>query len=350
VHPHSEAPGQPVGRVYAQGFSFWKRRPVRRFLDNPRVVFVQRADRVEPGATLAVWGNKPVAGKLAAGVRLLRLEDGFLRSVGLGADLIAPLSWVVDAQGLYYDATRPSDLEEILATTDFATALLERASALRASILRSGLTKYNVGAADWLRPPGVPRVILVPGQVESDASLALGAPQIRTNMGLLEAVRRENPDAYILYKPHPDVLAGLRAKGVCEDDALLWADAQVTEVGMGMLLPHVDEVHVLTSLAGFEALLREKPVTCYGQPFYAGWGLTRDLVPLERRTRRLSLDALVAGALILYPRYVSLQTGALTSPEQAIADLIAWRARVGSRLPWWRSGLRVILRRVVGVR
>ena len=350
VNPSAEASVRPTGRVYALGFSLWKRRPVRRFLDNPGVVFVRDADLVEPGATLAVWGNRPIPGRLADGVHLLRLEDGFLRSVGLGADLITPLSWVVDTQGLYYDATRLSDLEEILARTDFAPALLKRAAALRASILRSGLTKYNVGASDWSRPPGVQRIILVPGQVESDASLALGAPQVRTNMGLLQAVRRANPDAYVLYKPHPDVLAGLRAKGVGEDGALRWADAQVTEVGMGLLLPLVDEVHVLTSLAGFEALLRERPVTCYGQPFYAGWGLTTDLAPLARRTRRLSLDALVAGALILYPRYVSPTTGALTTPEQAIADLVAWRARVGSRLPWWRKGLRVILRRIVGVR
>ena len=336
--------------MYAQGFSFWKRRPVRQFLDDPHVVFVRTADPVEPGATLAVWGHRTIPGRLADRVHLLRLEDGFLRSVGLGADLIAPLSWVVDAQGLYYDATRPSDLEDILARTDFTPALLERASALRASILCAGLTKYNVGAADWSRPPGSRRVILVPGQVESDASLALGAPQIRTNMGLLQTVRQKNPDAYIVYKPHPDVVAGLRAKGLGEDNALCWADARVTDVAMGALLPRVDEVHVLTSLAGFEALLREKPVTCYGQPFYAGWGLTTDLLPLPRRARRLSLDALVAGTLILYPRYVSPATGTLTTPEQAIADLVAWRTRVGPKLPWWRKGFRVILRRVVGVR
>jgi capsular polysaccharide export protein len=283
-------------------------------------------------------------------VRLLRLEDGFLRSVGLGADLIAPLSWVVDAQGLYYDATRPSELEDLLARTDFTPTLLERASALRSSILCAGLTKYNVGVADWSRPAGDRRVILVPGQVESDASLALGSPHIRTNIGLLETVRRNNPDAYIVYKPHPDVVAKLRAKGLGEDNALCWADTQVTDVAMGALLPRVDEVHVLTSLAGFEALLREKPVTCYGQPFYSGWGLTTDLIPLPRRTRRLSLDALVAGALILYPRYVSPATGTLTTPEQAIADLVAWRTRVGPGLPWWRKGFRIILRWVVGVR
>lgn len=336
--------------IYALGFSFWKKGPVRRFLAGSRVRFVRRAEEVAPGATLAVWGYRPIPGRLAAGVRLLRLEDGFLRSVGLGADLIRPLSWVIDGRGMYYDSTRPSDLEVTLAEADFTPQLLERARVLRESIVRSGLTKYNLGGPTWQPPGGAQRVILVPGQVESDASLAYGAPGVRTNMGLLRAVRGANPDAYIVYKPHPDVVAGLRAQGDGEAGAPSEANEVVADVAMGALLPVVDEVHVLTSLAGFEALLRGKSVTCYGQPFYAGWGLTTDLAPLTRRSRKLTLDQLVAGALILYPRYVSLVTGGLTTPEQALDELCAWRARAGAGVPWWRNAFRVVLRRVVGVR
>ena len=72
----------------------------------------------------------------------------------------------------------------------------------------------------------------------------------------------------------------------------------------------VDEVHVNTSLAGFEALLRGKAVTTYGVPFYAGWGLTRDLGPVPaRRTAKRSIDELVAAALLIYPRYLDPVTG-----------------------------------------
>jgi len=188
---------------------------------------------------------------------------------------------------------------------------------------------------------------LVPGQVETDASIAYGAPEgvcaIRRNMDLLRAVRQANPDAWVVYKPHPDVLAGLRLKGIDEDAALQWCDEQVIDAPMGELLGQVDEVHVITSLAGFEALLRGRPVTCYGQPFYAGWGLTTDMAPLPRRTRRLALDALVAGALVEYPKYVSRTSGEFTSPEQALDDLLAWRAK-GTSLPWWRKILRLVLR------
>lgn len=333
--------------LYALDFSFWKRPYVRQFFQGRQIHFIEKADLAPAGGTLIVWGMRDAGMVIPDGVDVLRIEDGFIRSVGLGADLIRPVSWVVDDLGIYYDATRPSRLEYILAEMAFDDAALRRAEALRERIVTSRVTKYNVGAGAWQRPGNGRRVILVPGQVETDASIAYGAPEglcrVRRNMDLLRAVREANPDAWVVYKPHPDVLAGLRVKGLDEDTALRWCDEQVIDVSMGEMLDHVDEVHVLTSLAGFEALLRGKRVTCYGQPFYAGWGLTEDMAPLLRRQRRLSLDELVAGALIEYPRYVS-RRGQLITPEQALDELLAWRSE-GTALPWWRKPLRVILQR-----
>ena len=335
--------------LYALDFSSWKKSVVSRCFPGQQVIFIAGAADVPAGEVLVVWGMKPIAGELAPQVRIVRLEDGFLRSVGLGVDLVQPMSWVVDRRGIYYDATRPSDLEHIL-EKEFPAELIARAALLRERIVAEGLTKYNVGAAGWQRPAGEKKVILVPGQVESDASLAYGAPDIRTNISLLQAVRQANPKDYIVYKPHPDVLAGLRAKGVKEDEASHWYDELVTDAAMGDLLLAVDEVHVLTSLAGFEALLRAKKVTCYGQPFYSGWGLTRDIIPNPRRKRVLSLDQLVAGALIQYPLYLSRVSDALITPEEALDELVAWRTQAGGTVPWWRQYFRMVLRRVVGVR
>jgi capsular polysaccharide export protein len=341
-----------ISQIYALDFSSWKRSAVCRCFPDARVVFINNAADVPAGGVLAVWGMRPISGEPAADVRILRIEDGFLRSVGLGADLIKPMSWVVDSRGIYYDATRPSDLEHLLAETVFSPEMTVRAALLRERIVAEGLTKYNVGVSGWQRPSGVENVILVPGQVESDASIVYGAPNIRSNIGLLEAVRRAHPKGYIVYKPHPDVMAGLRAKGAGEDGALQWCDELVTDAAMGDLLKVVDEVHVLTSLAGFEALLRGKSVTCYGRPFYSGWGLTKDVVPNSRRFRQLSLDELVAGALIEYPIYLSRMSDALITPEQALDELLAWRAgsKNGASVPWWRKCFRVFLRLIVGVR
>jgi capsular polysaccharide export protein len=281
---------------------------------------------------------------------VVRVEDGFLRSVGLGGELVSPLSWVMDGSGLHYDATQASDLEHLLQTANFSAELLERAARLRGRVVAAGITKYNVGRGLWSRPFTPARVILVPGQVESDASLRLGSPAIRTNSGLLRAVREANPRGYIIYKPHPDVAAGIRPRGISEREALRWCNEQVPDTSMDLLLKEVDEVHVLTSQTGFEALLRGKPVVCYGLPFYAGWGLTRDVLHEPRRRRRLSLDELVAGALILYPRYVSRVSGKSITADEALEELVEWRKRAPGRVRLWQYVWRALLRLTVRTR
>ncbi len=336
-------------RVYALDFSHWKKASLRSCFAGSQVRFVTQITQVPAGSTLAVWGCRELSG-LADNVTVIRLEDGFIRSVGLGADLTRPVSWVVDRQGIYFDATRPSGLEELLLTTAFSDDLCRRAAQLRERLVAVGLTKYNLSGRRWQRPDTDRPVILVPGQVESDASLAYGAPGIKTNMELLQAVRAAHLDAYLIYKPHPDVLAGLRAKGQAEDQALTWCDEQITDVAMGELLPLIDELHTMTSLTGFEALLRGKKVTCYGQPFYCSWGLTTDLLPVARRSRRLTLDELVAGSLLLYPRYMSRTSGQLITAEQALEELLTWREQMPETATLWTRLKRIVLRLVVGVR
>lgn len=323
-------------RLYAYGFTYgfsiYKQQFVRGFFQGSEIRFIKHLSQVPDGATLLVWGSTPIdfpSSEQAAEITILRLEDGFLRSVGLGAEFrVRPLSWTIDSRGIYYDSSKTSDLELLLQTTDFSEDLLLRSQKLRERIVANNLTKYNVGTAIQKSEriaSSKAKIILVPGQVENDASITYGAPAIRRNIDLLQAVRKAHPNDYVIYKPHPDVVAGLRREGVEEDQADAWCDEVVVDRSMGELLLEVDEVHVLTSLSGFEALLRGKQVTCYGQPFYAGWGLTRDKVPIERRTRRLSLDELVAGALILYPLYLSGSNNRLITPEQAVDELLTWK-------------------------
>lgn len=342
-------PEQLPSMLFAAGMSGRKLRILQSFAQASRI-FTYSGQTVDRNAALAVWGSAALPHGMPAQSAVIRIEDGFIRSVGLGADLVRPLSWVFDGTGIYYDATTPSDLEVILRETSFSDEQLQRAAKLRERIVSCNLTKYNVGSGAWQRPAQNARVILVPGQVESDASLAYGAPGIKTNMALLQAVRVANPDAWVIYKPHPDVLAGLRMQGQAEDQACSWCDEQVTDVTMGALLSQIDELHTLTSLAGFEALLRGKRVVCYGQPFYSGWGLTDDIIPVERRTRRLGLEELIAGSLLLYPCYMSRRTGQLITAEQALDELLAWREQTPVTETVWTGIKRMVLRRVVGVR
>ncbi len=328
-------------RVHALGFSRWKKPIVRAFFGGSDVQFVSRPQQVPPNATIAVWGRREAPAQASS---VVRLEDGFLRSVGLGADLVRPLSWVMDSSGMYYDATQSCDLERLLRETRFDGKLIERAKRLRERIAVEGITKYNVGQGRWRRPADARRVVLVPGQVESDAAITYGAPGLRSNMGLLQAVRRAAPDAWVVYKPHPDVVARLRREGVGEDEAREHCDEIVVDVPMHVMLDAVDEVHVMTSLAGFEALLRGRRVATYGQPFYAGWGLTDDHAPPARRGRLLTLDELVAGVLLLYPTYVSRRSGHFTTAERALDELLAWRSAGGSQAGWVLRLKRALLR------
>lgn len=336
--------------VYAPNFSRWKKPIVQGFFQGSEVRFIANTREYPGSGMLALWGRAQKSTALAQDT--IYLEDGFLRSVGLGADLIRPLSWVMDRRGIYYDSGEISDLEHILQTTTFDDTLRARAKFLRKRIVAENLTKYNVGSGCWHRSESesARRVILVPGQVESDASIRYGSPVVLRNMDLLRAVRDANADAYVVYKPHPDVVAGLRNAGQNEQDALQWCDEVVVDIPIGELFPVVDEVHVMTSLAGFEALLRGRKVVTFGQPFYAGWGLTTDLHPIVRRQRRLSLDELVAAVLILYPTYVSRRSGRYTTPENALDELLSWKTAGASHMPRWRKAMRPMLGMIAGLR
>jgi capsular polysaccharide export protein len=318
-----------------------KRFLARSFLRGSRVRSRGRPSTLTADQTAVLWGGAPAPE--GAG-HVIRLEDGFLRSVGLGAELVRPLSWVADGSGIYFDATRPSDLETLLQEGSFDVPLLARAARLRERIVAAGLGKYNLGGRVWQRPTGSAPVVLVVGQVESDAAVRLGAPGVRSNAALIAAVRAERPDAWLLYRPHPDVVAGLRLQGDGEQEAAALADEIVADCALPELLDAVCEVHVISSLAGFEALLRGRPVVCHGVPFYAGWGLTDDRQPAPRRTRRLRLDELVAAALIVYPSYVDRRGRHFCSAENALDELLEWRRCTAGRRPMWRRLMSVLLR------
>ncbi|WP_167505968.1 capsular polysaccharide biosynthesis protein [Desulfosediminicola flagellatus] len=252
------------------------------------------------------------------------VEDGFIRSVSLGSDLTTPYSLVVDSRGLYFDPSTESDLEHIYNTYDFPshTGLLERARKIGKNIVKSKLSKYNNaphGVLDIDRSTS-DKVILIPGQVADDASIRLGGLGM-TNRSLIERVRNHNPDSYIIYKPHPDVVAGNRKGNVPPHIVQKYCNLTITNISIDTCINSVDEVHTITSLSGFDAILRDKKVVTYGMPFYAGWGLTTDSRTCPRRARMLTKEELIAGALLLYPRYIHPVTKELCEIELVLEEI-----------------------------
>jgi len=325
-------------RRIAIGFSHWKSKNILPFLavDPRQVVFVRNADEaraLEPrdGEDLIFWGSVAPPGiqelSEKTGAHLVRMEDGFVRSVGLGSDYVKPLSLVLDRKGIYFDPRQESDLEFMLNGADFSDEELSRARAVRAFIVDKGVTKYNTEPrelADWASSGR--QVVFVPGQVEDDASIRFGCAGINTNLGLLESARCAHPDAFIVYKPHPDVMASNRKMGrVALDAARRFADHIETSLSVVSCIEACDVVHTMTSLTGFDALLRGKHVVVYGRPFYAGWGLTEDRLQVSRRSRKLSLDQLVAGALLRYPVYFDWEKMEFTTCESVLERIVETR-------------------------
>lgn len=282
---------------------------------------------------------------LAQDVPLVRVEDGFLRSRGLGAHLVVPLSLALDDLGIYFDPTRESRLEHLISeAAQMPPEALLRIERLLARILSAGLTKYNTGAAETLPDTGDREIIVVPGQVEDDASIRKGTQRVSTNAGLLTWAREAFPDAFLIYKPHPDVEAGLRT-GLVAEDVMAMADHISRGTDANALLEQVDRVVTMTSGMGFEALLRGVAVTTLGTPFYAGWGLCDDHGDIPaRRQAKPSVLALAHAVLIAYPRYLDPVTGMPCPVEVAVDRLAANEGfrpsramRLLARLQDWRG-------------
>lgn len=318
---------QRAGKLWSPGLTLWKRNILTPFLKTA-TNRINLSRRYADDSACVVWGIKGEhRWQDAARQKKLpvwRVEDGFLRSAGLGSDLQPPLSLVLDKSGIYYDATRSSDLEQLLNQSRLTAKQRQRAGDLKLRLVESKVSKYNLGASFSLPPEASGKtVILVPGQVEDDASILTGTVGICTNGELLQTVRRRNPQAYIIYKPHPDVLVGNRQGAIDEQDVARLADTQALDADIIQCIQAADELHTLTSLSGFEALLHGKKVVCYGLPFYAGWGLTQDQHRCERRNHQLTLDDLIYQSLIVYPSYIDPRSGEPITVEQAVSYLVA---------------------------
>lgn len=310
------------GRLWAPGMTLWKSSIVKPFLTTPsNSVDFSRKGRA--ASACVVWGVKGeqrwMHEAAERNVPIWRMEDGFLRSSGLGSDLQPPLSLVLDKTGIYYDATRQSDLENLLKNSNLTTEQQQRAETLRQQLVASKLSKYNLGSR-WVIPENVngKRTLLVTGQVENDASIACGTRSIQTNLALLRTVRLRYPNTYIIYKPHPDVLVGNRPGHIAKEEMEQLADCVALDSDIIECIQQVDEIHTMTSLSGFEALIHGKKVFCYGIPFYAGWGLTTDEYTSERRQRHLTINDLLYQTLINYPTYLHPELKQYISPETAM--------------------------------
>ncbi|EEU9577178.1 hypothetical protein FZE52_07995 [Escherichia coli] len=293
--------------IYSPGI--WRIPHLEKFLAQP----CQKLSLLRPVPqevdAIAVWGHRPSAAKpvaiaKAAGKPVIRLEDGFVRSLDLGVNGEPPLSLVVDDCCIYYDASKPSALEKLVQDKAGNTALISQAREAMHTIVTGDLSKYNLAPAFVADESERSDIVLVVDQTFNDMSVTYGNAGPHEFAAMLEAAMAENPQAEIWVKVHPDVLVGNRKGNIPTELIAELADYQALDADIIQCIQRADEVHTMTSLSGFEALLHGKQVHCYGLPFYAGWGLTVDEHHCPRREQKLTIADLIYQALIVYPTYI----------------------------------------------
>lgn len=271
------------------------------------------------------------------------IEDGFIRSIGLGCNFIPASSLCIDSNAMYYDGTKESDLENIIREICLNESQEDRIKKIIQTIIENNISKYNShllvkhknsndnynsiikqikSARDdnKLNIQNSKKVIFVVGQVADDASITSYNSDIKDIVSLIKYIRAKNPRAFIIYRPHPDVMVKKRRgeqahmmeiSTLC--DILVDCEIPITQI-----LPEIDELHTISSLVGFEALVRGKQVFTYGMPFYAGWGLTQDYHKNDRRGVKKNIYELAYACLISYPLYYDYLNSSLCNIERIL--------------------------------
>jgi Capsule polysaccharide biosynthesis protein len=337
---------RPVAVLFK--FDLLRREPAQRYLPEYRTAFVRKntswprvktaLDKIE-APVFVVWGNgeddtvKDYA--RGRGIPIHRMADGLLRDYQAPAAKSFPDSLVLDTRGCYFDATQPSDLEDILNTGDLADeALMARARRGMALIVKYGINRYNAeGEVPSSRVrPKKKRKVLVVGQAATDPAVLFGRSSAPSNEDLVKLAMLENPDSDIAFRYDPDPAPGTRAAK--------WAPGEIAKLctvdtgPANEALLDCDHIYTVSSHFGFEGLMRSKTVSVFGAPFYAGWGLTDDRIDHPRRQRKISLEALFAGAFIVYPRYRLEGSAGTCAVEDVIARSVDARLNltVGKRI------------------
>lgn len=311
-----------------------KKENLEKLLDGPVVksFFLSKSDNF---ASIIGWGakrNTICAKKMAAwkNIPYISLEDGFLRSFGPGKNF-PQLSLIKDFTGIYYDSTRPSDLENLFNSDSNLLINISEIEKARNLILNHKLSKYNNSSGTVEYPINKEHNILVVDQTMGDMSVQLGGASKDTFREMLEAARDENPSSQIWIKTHPEVSFGEKEgylSRIRNDSHLKVLKKLVNPID---LINKMDKVYVVSSTMGFEAILAGKDVTCFGIPWYSGWGVTDDRKKCPRRLKIRSSEELFYGAYFHYTTYLNPKNHKIGN----IFDVIEWlilQKKISSKL------------------
>lgn len=264
-------------------------------------------------------------------------ENGFLNSIEpfmgkSGEKFIANHSIMLDQGGLYLNAHIPSRVENILNSDwQMTDEELSRAKELINVIRKEKLSKYNCQPLGIKWMPSSKNRILVIDQVYGDKSIEFGfANDESTFREMLTAAIEDNPGADIYIKVHP-----VRSRGhfawVKEKDNLHILDMPMNPIE---LLEQMNKAYVVSSQMGFEAVMCGCEVHCFGMPFYAGWGATKDKIVCSRRKKSRTVEEIFYAAYIMATTYVSCEDNTVCELEKVIEEILELRGVYFQGLPY----------------
>ena len=291
-----------------------------------------------------LWGLKPsklktdkiLENKLLD--RMYIIEDTFIRSVMASAQKLssnndiyfASCGYTIDDLSHYVDVTRPTRIETVL-NSDWSISAEEkkRARLLIDKIISNKITKYN--NQPIVQPnigrKGVNKVLVI-DQSYNDYSIIKGNANDKTFESMLSCAIKDNPDADILIKTHPDAVGELSLNQKCyyqntnSEGNIYKLTDMINPIS---LINYVDKVYVCSSQFGFEALMCGKDVYTFGMPFYANWGLTNDVQKCNRRCKNRTLEEVFYIAYVMFSIYINPKTNKPCEIEDAIDFLIEYR-------------------------
>jgi hypothetical protein len=301
------------------------------------------------GADLFVqWGITPsrvkrqqFAAARALGRPLLIVEDGFIRSVDIGLSGTPGLSVILDDTTAYYDATRPSRLQRLLESgPELTPEETNRSGRAINRIVVNRVSKYNHAPDLDLKigDPGRRKVLLV-DQRFGDQSIESGLADEDSFERMLQFAVSERSDWDIIVKQHPDAIKGGKSSYFSEErlkphmQVMQNIHPVLFDVNPYGLFDLVDEVFVVTSGMGFEALMAGKTVHCFGAPYYAGWGATVDHLPIPGRTRRRGVEELFHFSYIVSSRYYHPDRQEVVEVEELVDYIVKERGWIADKMP-----------------
>lgn len=260
---------------------------------------------------LVQWGKSDSAPNIVLqttartlGKKILYLDSGLVRVPDTVA--LSPLgaSIIVDDQAPHYETRLPSRLEDRLQHGAALTPEQERYARAAVALLYATPNSDNTPSASSDAP-----AVLIIDQSQSDPYFSRNAVTFADFETMVCDALKDWPNRTIyIYREAGDdghlSQSRLLNAGIASEHIRFLEHTSAPHE----LFANTEAVYTVSSKLGFEALLSGKSVTCYGQPFYSGWGLTADKQPMARRTRQRSVLDIFHYACVDAARYADPQT------------------------------------------